>query len=227
MSAERSFTEEFKIALAVRAAACLNSTLTGLTRRVSLHPSYAERRRRGEPVRCLYATWHSHLWDLTDELRDEGVLALVSRHRDGEIIARVLARKGFKLLRGSSTRGGAQAMRELVRAARDDDGDIVVTVDGPKGPVGEVKDGILFAASRTGLPIVPVGVWAARCWRARSWDRMVIAKPGARVAVVYGEEIRVPADADRHTLGASYAAVVAGGLRAAEAEARRWVLAER
>jgi hypothetical protein len=88
-----------------------------------------------------------------------------------------------------------------------------------------VKHGILFAASRTGLPIVPLGVWAERSWRAGSWDRMVIAKPLSRVAIVVGEEIRVPAEADRRALGAEHARAVAEGLAAAETEARR-VLAD-
>jgi hypothetical protein len=225
MPAERPFPDELRIALAARAAACVHTGLMGLTRRIVPRPLYAERRRRGETGRCLYAVWHGHLWLAMDALQGQGVFAMVSRHSDGEIIARVLARKGFRLLRGSSTRGGMQAMRELVRAVREDEGDIVVTVDGPKGPAGEVKDGILFAASRTGLPIVPLGAWADRCWRAGSWDRMVIAKPLGRVAIVVGEEIRIPAAADRRELGAEHARAVADGLAAAEAEARR-VLAE-
>jgi lysophospholipid acyltransferase (LPLAT)-like uncharacterized protein len=220
MPAEHPFFEDLKIALAARAAACLNTALTSLTRKIVPRPPYAERRRRGQPGRCLYAVWHCHIWDGMDALKGQGVLAMVSQHRDGEIIARILSRKGFKLLRGSSTRGGAQALRDMVRAVRDDEGDIVVTVDGPKGPAGVVKDGILFAASRTGLPIVPMAVWAERCWRAGSWDRMVIAKPGTRVAIVFGEEIRLPPDAERSALGGSYAGKEADGIQAAEDEAR-------
>ncbi|MHC5210983.1 MAG: lysophospholipid acyltransferase family protein [Planctomycetota bacterium] len=220
MSDERSFKDDVKIACAVGAAACLNSVSVGLTRTTRTGSFYAERRRGGEPGRCLYAVWHGHLWHLMRAFRNQDVFALVSRHRDGEIIARVLARQGIRLLRGSSTRGGAQAMRELVRAVREDQGDVVVTVDGPKGPAGEVKDGILFAASRTALPIVPVAMWADRGWRAGSWDRMVVAKPFARVAIVIGDEIRVPEDADRRSLGADHATEVARGLHAAEARAR-------
>jgi lysophospholipid acyltransferase (LPLAT)-like uncharacterized protein len=182
--------------------------------------NYAARRRRGEPVRCLYAAWHCYLWHGTRALRGEDVSVLVSTHRDGELIARVLARLGYGLVRGSSTRGGAAALREITRAARDGRGDVVFTVDGPRGPAREVKDGILYAASRTGLPIVPVGIWVDRAWRAKSWDGLIIGKPLARVGVSFGDELRIPADVDHRELLPRFGPQLELALERAEAQAR-------
>jgi lysophospholipid acyltransferase (LPLAT)-like uncharacterized protein len=191
-----------------------------LCRRRLLQLSYAERRRRGESARCLYAGWHGDLWHSSHALRRQQISVLVSTHRDGELVARVLARMGYGLVRGSSTRGGAHALREITRAARDDAGDLAFTIDGPKGPARQAKDGILYAASRTGLPIVPIGVWVDRAWRARSWDRLMIGKPFARVAVVLGDELRIPADVDHRELQQRFGPALQAAMEAAEARAR-------
>lgn len=80
---------------------------------------------------------------------------LISRHRDGELIQRIVARFGFRAVRGSSTRGGAAALRELIRLGRSGK-DLVVTPDGPKGPRQVAKLGVIQLAKATGMPIVPV-----------------------------------------------------------------------
>ncbi len=181
-----------------------------------LQAPYFERRRKGESVRCLYAIWHESLWHIAYAFRRQGLHALVSQHSDGEIIARTLQRFGFNLVRGSSTRGGARALLELARIASQTSDDIVVTVDGPKGPAREVKEGLLYVASRSGLPIVPVAVVASRAWRERSWDRLVIGKPFARVVISQGEEIRVPSTADRESLQVEHSGRLKAGLLHAE-----------
>ncbi|MGQ0552337.1 MAG: lysophospholipid acyltransferase family protein [Planctomycetota bacterium] len=181
-----------------------------------LQEPYSVRRQKGESVRCLYAIWHESLWHIAYAFRGQGLHALVSQHSDGEIIARTLQRFGFNLVRGSSTRGGARALLELARVASQTSDDIIVTVDGPKGPAREVKEGLLFVASRSGLPIVPVAVVAARAWRARSWDRLVIGKPLSRVVISQGDEIRVPPTADRESLQAEHSGRLKAGLLHAE-----------
>ena len=183
-------------------------------------PPCAERRRRGESARGLYALWHGDLWHLSWGFRGQGVSVLVSTHRDGELVARVLSRLGFALVRGSSTRGGSHALREIQRLAREERCDLAFTIDGPKGPAREPKDGILYAASRTGLPIVPVGLAVDRAWRARSWDGLRIGKPGARVVVAVGDELRIPADVDHRDLLSRYGPQLAAAMAAAEARAR-------
>lgn len=191
-----------------------------LTRRRMLDAPCHERRRRGERVRCLYAGWHGDLWHSSFMLRSEQIAVLVSTHRDGELVARVLARLGYGLVRGSSTRGGAHAMREITRAARDGAGDLAVTIDGPKGPAHQAKDGILYAASRTGLPIVPVGLSVERAWHVNSWDRLTIGKPFTRVAMALGDELYVPADVDHRELLPRFGPVLEAAMAAAQARAR-------
>ena len=155
-------------------------------------------------MRCIYAGWHNNLWHGTIPLQGQGNWVLVSSHRDGEIIARMLGRRGFGLVRGSSTRGGLKALRDFARAAQGGQGDLIVTLDGPKGPARVAKSGALFTASLTGLPIVPVGMWVDRAWRLKSWDRLVIGKPFSRVTVFYGEELQIPRGVPREELETTY-----------------------
>jgi lysophospholipid acyltransferase (LPLAT)-like uncharacterized protein len=189
--------DEFKVRSSVLLADGLHRALFATYRTRFLTPSYASRRRLGEKVRCIYATWHETLWHGVGGLRDEGVCTVVSTHRDGELIARVMARQGFVLARGSSTRGGAQAMRDVLRLSKDPNVDFCFTVDGPRGPRREIKDGVLFTAAMTGLPIVPYTSMARRAWRLNTWDRLTVGKPFSRVAVHFGDEIEVPRSAAR------------------------------
>ena len=141
-------------------------------------------RRLRTPV--IFVFWHGSLLPLVHYHRHERIVVLVSEHADGERIARVLARRGFGTVRGSSTRGGARGLRALVRAARAGR-DLALTPDGPRGPRGEFKPGALAAARMTGLPIVPLAVSASAAWHLGSWDGFMVPKPFARVRVTYGD----------------------------------------
>jgi lysophospholipid acyltransferase (LPLAT)-like uncharacterized protein len=120
---------------------------------------------------------------------------LVSRHRDGEWIARVIERMGFVTARGSSTRGGEEGLLSMVEFARRNHL-LAITPDGPRGPAERVKPGLVYLASRTGFPIVPVASAASSAWVFRSWDRFRLPRPMARVVVAYGSPLRVPRDLD-------------------------------
>ncbi len=154
-------------------------------------------RRAGEPVIFLF--WHSRILPLAHLHRNEGVVVLISEHRDGELIARLVERRGFLTARGSSTRGGARGLRHLVRGLREGK-DLAITPDGPKGPPRRLKLGALVAAQLSGAPLIPLAVGARRAWRASSWDRFLVPHPFARIEAVYGPPIRVPRDADGPTL---------------------------
>jgi hypothetical protein len=117
---------------------------------------------------------------------------LISKHGDGEMISRVAERLGFKPVRGSSTRGGFQAMRELLGESAGGF-DYAIMPDGPRGPCYEFKAGPIFLASRTGLPIVPITISFARCWRVRSWDRFILPCPFTRALIQVAPEVHVPA----------------------------------
>ena len=145
--------------------------------------------------RYLLAFWHRHLLLMRYAYRGPRMTVLVSRSRDGELISRVMARLDVETSRGSSSRGGAMGLRDLLRRARDGS-DIAVTPDGPRGPLRRVQPGVVLAAAASGLPLVPVAIAASRARNLSSWDRMVVPLPGSRVEIVYGEPISVPRSAD-------------------------------
>lgn len=151
-------------------------------------------RASGQPF--LYVLWHGQLLPLLWTHRSRSIAVMVSEHRDGELIARVAHRLGFRTVRGSTTRGATRALLgacQELEAGRD----VAVTVDGPRGPAGSVAPGALVISQRVAAPMVPTAAWASRAWRLKSWDRFMIPKPFARVVVAYGEPLTVRAASAR------------------------------
>ena len=109
----------------------------------------------------ILAFWHAQQLMVQAGYRGTRGNVLISQHQDGEIIARIIARFGHGVVRGSSTRGGALALRELIRIGRSG-ADLVVTPDGPKGPRQVAKLGVVQLAKATGLPIVPLAVGCSK-----------------------------------------------------------------
>lgn len=140
---------------------------------------------------AVYVTWHEHLLPLALLCRRQGVVALVSRHRDGEILARILRRLGYETARGSSTRGGGPGLRRMIRAGRAGK-PLAFTPDGPRGPARRCKPGAVRAAAATGLPVVPLATAATRSRRLGSWDQFMIPGPGARIYVSRGRPLHMP-----------------------------------
>ena len=145
----------------------------------------------------IWALWHNRilLMPYVYEWLCPGrrMLMLVSRSRDGEMIARIMGRFGIDGARGSSSRGGTEAMRELLRELeRPKARDIGITPDGPRGPRGQVQDGVLALSAATKRPIYPVTVHYSRFWQLPSWDRFQIPQPGAVCRVVMGPAVAAP-----------------------------------
>ena len=132
----------------------------------------------------ILSLWHCTLLVMAWHQRGQGMAVLVSEHRDGELIARTLHAWGFRNIRGSSTRGGGRALLGMIRALSDGRA-VAVTPDGPQGPEFKYQPGALVAAHRAGAPIVVSGVHVDRAWRLRSWDRLIIPKPFARITIAY------------------------------------------
>ncbi len=145
----------------------------------------------GKPV--LYAAWHGRLLPLTYYHRGRGLGAMISRSADGDYIARIAAGWGFDAIRGSTSRGGREALREVVRRVRSGQS-VALTPDGPRGPRQKVQPGVVRAAQLAGVPILPVTAGCNRAWWPGSWDRLCIPKPFSRVLVVYGSPRHVPRD---------------------------------
>ncbi len=133
--------------------------------------------------------WHGRLLMIPFIYPGRAMHVLISTHRDGEIIAKVMERFGFRLVRGSSKKGGTAALKEMVRLLRDDN-DVAITPDGPKGPCEVVKPGVAQVARLTGKVVIPMAFSATRAWRLGSWDRFLIPKPFSRGVYVVGEPLR-------------------------------------
>ena len=145
----------------------------------------------GIPI--LFAVWHQQLLPPLWHRRGQGITLLVSAHRDGRRLAAAARAWGYRVVPGSSTRGGVQGLRGLCRAlARGHSA--AVTPDGPRGPARVVKPGVLAAAQRAGAAIIPVATAATSAWRLSSWDHFLVPKPFSRVTVVYGAPLRVGHD---------------------------------
>jgi lysophospholipid acyltransferase (LPLAT)-like uncharacterized protein len=160
---------------------------------------YHDRAARGPFV---YALWHQGLLPLLWWHRHRGITLLVSRHRDGDLLAGPAARLGYRLARGSSTRGGAAGFRALLSDLRCGHA-IAVTPDGPAGPPRRIKPGVLRAAVAAAVPILPVAAVASRFWRLRTWDRLLVPRPFTGVTVRYGNLITP--DSDEAALGQAVA----------------------
>ena len=145
--------------------------------------------------RYIHAFWHGRLLLMSYSYRGPRITILISKHTDGEYISRTMERLGYHCTRGSTTRGGASALRAVVRRIREGY-DLGITPDGPKGPRHSVQAGVIEAARLTGVPIVPV-TFSARPARALgSWDRFQIPYPFGRGLFLYGEPMQVPRDLD-------------------------------
>jgi lysophospholipid acyltransferase (LPLAT)-like uncharacterized protein len=153
-----------------------------------------ELRKAGRPF--IFALWHGQLLPLLWHHREEGVLVLISEHRDGELVARAATSLGYGLIRGSTTRGAERALISLVRELQSGH-EVAITPDGPRGPAMTFAPGALVAAQRSDSFILPVAASADRAWRLRSWDKFMIPKPFARVTVAYGAPTKVLATTSR------------------------------
>lgn len=147
----------------------------------------------------INAFWHNRLFLMTWFWRgfDSGIVA--SDSFDGEYIARTAQRFGFKVIRGSSTRGGSRALKQMVRYTREGLR-MSLTVDGPKGPRYKVKPGIIMLAAKTGVPIVPMLPEAKKFWAVNSWDKLQIPRPFTRAKMFVGEPVFVSEKDAEHSL---------------------------
>ena len=129
--------------------------ILGKTIRLQFVHEEIARSLRNQGYGIIFAIWHGQQLLMPLAFMERSASVLISQHRDGEIICRIIRRFGHGAVRGSTTRGGGAAFRHLIRIGRAM-GDIVVTPDGPKGPREAVKPGIIHLAKMTGLPIVPL-----------------------------------------------------------------------
>jgi lysophospholipid acyltransferase (LPLAT)-like uncharacterized protein len=138
----------------------------------------------------IFVLWHSRILPLLALHRRQGVVLLISRHRDGEYLADLAEGWGYRSVRGSTRRGGEVGLLGIVRALQS--GAVVaMTPDGPRGPRERVQPGAVAAAQHAGVPIVAVGARTTSAWYLRSWDRMCIPKPFAALDVRYAGPLHI------------------------------------
>lgn len=147
----------------------------------------------------LLSLWHDEILMAIFTRHTIDVAALVSRHRDGGYMAELMKMVGICPIRGSSNRGGAQAMAEMIQLT--EKYHVAITSDGPQGPRHRAKQGIVFLASKTGREIVPTAATCHRGIRIKgSWTDMLLPLPFTKIYYITGEPIKVPPDASREQL---------------------------
>jgi len=140
------------------------------------------------------ALWHNRLLVFPFVLRrflpQRHGAALISASRDGDLIADVVKRFGYDVIRGSSSRLGTSALLHLTGVLMSGS-DVVITPDGPRGPAYELGPGIIFLAQKSGAAVVPMNLEYSHCWRLGSWDRFIVPRPFAKVRVLINRPYRV------------------------------------
>ncbi len=161
-----------------------------------VHPSLEEAPASGRP--WLLAFFHGKQWPLLAWERRRDTVVMVSLSKDGELQSRALSLLGFTVVRGSSSRGGARGLAAIVRRLKAGAHDAAFAVDGPRGPYGVPKPGVVVAARAARGLVVPMGsaVSGAKIF-ARAWDRFELAWPFARVSVVLGPPLELSDDQER------------------------------
>ena len=162
--------------------------IEGFERHVVLKRIRAE---HAKDQRFIYAFWHQRQVFFTWSHRDAEAAVLVSKSNDGEMIAKTMELSRIDAVRGSSSRGGAAAAREMVEILRSGR-DVGITPDGPKGPARVVKEGAVRVAQLSGMPIVPIAnALSNKLEIDKAWDRFQVPLPFGRSVVIYGEPVRV------------------------------------
>jgi lysophospholipid acyltransferase (LPLAT)-like uncharacterized protein len=144
--------------------------------------------------RVIAAVWHQRFLPAlayVTKFRGFKPIVMISQSSDGELIASLAKRLGLVPVRGSSTRGGRDALMAILRAIKKNPG-VIHIVDGPTGPKGLVKPGLMAMAQVTGAPIFPVIISAEKAWVVKSWDHFLVPKPFSTVTIRWAEPFPVP-----------------------------------
>ncbi len=149
---------------------------------------------KGQKV--IYTFWHGQLLILAYTLRGKNIHSIISDHRDGEMLVQVIRWLGFASVRGSTTKGGARVILNILNKLNNRY-DLAITPDGPRGPRWKVQQGVIYIAQKTGLPIIPFVNGTDRFWELRSWDRFRVPKPFSKGLIIYGNPLYVPKNIDK------------------------------
>lgn len=190
MQLKKNFIEEF----APWAASRLIRFCCGTARLQEYpHPFYQAHGKNGQPFILVF--WHSRIFFASWYFSFYRCYALISRHSDGELVAAAVEKLGIRSARGSTTRGGGAALRELVRMIKKGF-NAGITPDGPTGPARKLQDGVISLGQLSQRPIIPISFSSRHAVRLKSWDRFMVPVPFSKAAFVYGEPIMIPRKLD-------------------------------
>ena len=167
--------------------------ITGYTTRVRKINKETLRDTIKEYGSVVVATWHKNIFFSIWLLRNHELTALISSSDDGEAIYDVFAKYGYKAVRGSTTRGGIPALKQLIKLLEEKNS-VAITPDGPLGPPEKIQSGVVLLAKYSGVPIIPWHYEADSQWRLKSWDRHKIPKPFTTIVESCGDPFLVPKD---------------------------------
>lgn len=139
----------------------------------------------------ILATWHANIFFSIWLLKEHELTALISSSEDGEIIHNVFSHYGFTAVRGSTTRGGIPALKQLINLLKGNTS-VAITPDGPIGPPEKIQSGVILLAKYAGVPIIPWHYEPLSQWRLNSWDKHKIPKPFTSVIESFGNPFHVP-----------------------------------
>jgi lysophospholipid acyltransferase (LPLAT)-like uncharacterized protein len=141
--------------------------------------------------KLIFCGWHGRSFAFSDYFRKRGWNVIISHSSDGEMQSRIFSRLGYKVIRGSTGRGGVRAAVEAIRAL-EEGGTMAMTPDGPRGPSGVVQGGVMLMARKSGAGLIPVGISAKPRMMAKSWDRYIVPVPFGKCLMIFGEPLFVP-----------------------------------
>ncbi len=141
----------------------------------------------------IVATWHKNIFFSIWLLQNHDLTALISSSDDGDAIFDVFTKFGYRAVRGSTSRGGIPALKQLIKLLKQKTS-VAITPDGPLGPPEKIQSGVILLAKYSGIPIIPWHYEAVSQWRLKSWDRHKIPKPFTNIVESYGEPFLVPKD---------------------------------
>jgi lysophospholipid acyltransferase (LPLAT)-like uncharacterized protein len=154
-----------------------------------------------EGEKLIAAVWHQRIISViryASRFRNYQPSVMISQSRDGDLAAYIFSRIHFRPIRGSSSRGGGQALAALVDDLKNHPFAVQV-MDGPRGPSGVIKPGLIVLAQKSGVPIMPAYISFSRAWVLKSWDRTLIPKPFSKIRLRWGQPIVVPREMDDQT----------------------------
>ena len=140
--------------------------------------------------KLIFCGWHGRSFAFSDYFRGRGWHVIISHSSDGEMQSRIFGWLGYKVIRGSTGRGGVRAAVEAIRALKEG-GTMAMTPDGPRGPSGIVQGGVMLMALKSGAGLVPVGISVRPRFMAKSWDRYIVPVLFAQCLMLFGEPLCV------------------------------------